>query len=248
MKTIELVTYLRENVLHDTGGTGVDWSGLSKDDYDSIQLRWTNEELVNYINEAITQVYRRTNPIKDSYELDIEADEPKYTIPSYIKEVLKVRRTDGVPMEEKSMDDLWKYKGYNTDTGEPRFYFTDIEQGYIRIYPIPNLAYTLDMMVYRYPKVKLSWEDYDKSPELREEYQIPMLFGAAALAYLKDESNVYDPSRSASLQALFDREFPFTSAYSTIRKERTANRSIKYGGVGTTRYNTQSLSTARIFK
>ena len=45
MTLLDLVTYLRRNILHDTGGTGTDWSAWSEDDYDSIQLRWTNEEL-----------------------------------------------------------------------------------------------------------------------------------------------------------------------------------------------------------
>ena len=248
MKLLELVTHLREYILHDTGGTGVDWSSLSKDDYNSTQLRWTNEELVGYINEAISQVYRRINPIKDLYQLPVYANEPSYNLPSYISEVLKVKKSDGNPLQEKSMDLLWDYKGFNTVTNSPLYYIPDYEQGTLRLYPTPNADDTLDMMIYRYPKVKLDWYYPDTSPELREAYQVPMLFGAAALAYLKDESNVYDPNRSNELQLRFDREFPFTSAYSNVRKERTANRSIAYGGIGSSRLVPNSRTTVRVFK
>ncbi len=248
MKLIELVTHLREYILHDTGGTGVDWSSLNKDDYDSIQLRWTNEELVAYINEAITQVYRRINPIKDLYQLDIEADVHTYTLPTYINKVLKVKNGEGNPLQERSMDELWDYKGFNTVSNVPVYFFSDYEQGVIRLYPIPNKDDTLDMMIYRFPKVALTWEDTEASPEIRVEHQIPMLNGAAALAYLKDEANVYDPTRSREFQALFDREFPFTSAYSNVRKERNANRPIAYGGIGSNRLIPNSRTTTRVFR
>ena len=65
MTLLELVKHLRTNILYDTGGTGVDWSGYVEDDYSSIQLRWTNEELTANINDSIIQVYHRNNTIKD---------------------------------------------------------------------------------------------------------------------------------------------------------------------------------------
>jgi hypothetical protein len=245
MTLLELVGYLRKNILHDLGGTGTDWSSWSEDDYDSIQLRWSNEELVGYINEAINQVYRRTNPIKDFYQLDIEKDVHTYPIPSYILEILKVKGSNGRPLEEKSMDDFWDLQTYNTFSNEPNAYFPDVEQGNIRIYPIPISDDTLDMMVYRLPKTKLSWDDPSNSPELREEYQVPMLLGAASLCYMKDEANTLDPQRANTLTAMFDREFPFTSSYSNIRKGRTTNRPVSYGGIGgkvVKRYNYQNRS------
>ena len=245
MTLLELVKYLRSNILHDLGGTGANWSSWSESDYDSIQLRWTNEELVSYINEAISQVYRRTNPIKDFYQLNITADINTYPIPSYILEILKVKGGNGRPLQVKSMDDFWDLQSYNTFKGEPNSFFPDVEQGNIRIYPTPLSADTLDMMIYRLPKSRLSWGNPGEVPELREEYQIPMLFGAAALCYLKDEANTLDPQRSNTLTLMFDREFPFTSSYSNIRKGRTANRPVSYGGIGgrpIKRYNWQNRS------
>jgi hypothetical protein len=232
MTLLELITHLRKNILHDTGGTGTDWSSWTESDYDSIQLRWDNEELTGYINAAIDMVYRRTNPIKDFYQLDIEAGTNSYNLPSYILEVLKAKRETGKYIEERSMDDFWNFSEYNTKSGEPSSFFTDVEQGKIRFYPTPLTDETIDLMIYRLPVSKLSWDNPEASPELREEYQIPMLYGAASLCYLKDEANILDPQRANTFSLMFDREFPFTSAYSNIRKGRTANRPVRYGGIG----------------
>ena len=64
MNLLDLVTHLRKSVLYDTGGTGVDWSVINESDYDSIQLRWTNEELVNYINEVDDYSYLIHLPVE----------------------------------------------------------------------------------------------------------------------------------------------------------------------------------------
>lgn len=230
MTLLELVTYLRQNILHDTGGTGVAWQNYNEDDYDSVQLRWKNEELVSNINEAIRQVYRRINPIIDTYSLPVTAQTNGYLLKPYIMKVLEVRRADGKLLTEKSIFD-YQFSQFNTDTGDLEAFITDDKTNIIRVYPIPIANETLSLHVYRLPKESLSWDDYDVSPELREEFQIPMLYGAAGMCYLKDEANTFDPRRSSDMFALFDRDFPFTSAYSNTRKAKTANRPVRYGGL-----------------
>ena len=231
MTLFELVSHLRNSILHDNGGTGVDWSAYSETDFDSMQLRWTNEELTIFVNEAINQVYRRANPIKDLTTLDISATENTYLLPSYIFKVLKVKRADGTEVIEKTVNDLWERQEFDTITGSPRFFIPDVVTNKVRIYPTPTIDETLSLLIYRFPVSTLSWDSRDDSPELRSEFQIPLLSYAAHMAYLKDEANTYDPTRAATFLSYFDREFPFTSVYSNIRKGRTTNKSIRYGGV-----------------
>ena len=245
MTLLELIKHLRTNILYDTGGTGVDWSSYVEDDYSSIQLRWTNEELTANINDAIIQVYHRTNYVKDFYELEIEAGTHTYSVPDYLLEVIKGKRENGKYLERKSIDDFWEFQELNTKTGDPSSFMCDVETGTIRVYPIPTVSETLSFLVYRLPKTLLSWDNYDSAPELREDYQIPMLYHAAHLCYLKDEANSLDPRRAADFKVLFDQYFPFTSAYSNMRKWKTANRPISYGGIQgimTRRYNYQNRS------
>lgn len=231
MNTLELVTYLRENILDDTGGMGVDWASLSENDFDSNQLRWSNESLVRNINEAINQVYRRINPIKDVVDLDIVSGESEYSIPSYIENILLVKDGKGKSLTELEMVEKWWKVDLDSFSDEPESYFPDFKTRTIKIYPLPQKDDTLKLLVYRYPITPLTWDNNEASPELEEKFQLPMLWYAAFLSYSKDEANTYDPRRATQFMSYFDREFPFTSAYSNVRKQRTRNRPIKYGGL-----------------
>lgn len=234
MTLLELVTYLRENILDDKGGQGVDWTGWSEDTYDTMQLRWSNEALVAYINEAILQVYRRTNPVKDIWLLPIYEGVNDYKIPSYIQEVKLARRlSDGRPLDKKELEEIWSYKALESKVSDPTHYFMDTQTNNLRVFPIPFKDDTIEFIIYRLAKTTLTWaDDQDTTPELRVDYHVPMLNYAASLCYKKDEANTLDPNRAAMFAADFDKEFPFQSAYSNIRKSRTSNRAIRYGGIG----------------
>jgi hypothetical protein len=231
MNLLEMVTYLRDNILDDTGGQGVDWTGYSDDTFDSIQLRWRNEEIVANINEAVNQVYRRTNPIKDVISLPVLVDTYTYSLPSYIQSIEHVKRATGEQLRVRELSELWHLQDLYTRKGIPIYYIPDVQQDKLQIYPAPLIAETLQMVIYRYPKLKMVWSDNDLTPELKEEYHVPMLFYAAHLCYLKDEANTLDPQRSAMFSGMFDKEFPFTSVYSNISKRRKSNRACRYGGL-----------------
>lgn len=228
MNLLGLVTFLRTNILDDTGGIGVDWPLITRIDDSAFQLRWTNEELVDNINEAILQVYRRTNPIKDIMSLPVITGTPVYTLPSYVTKVLLAKRADDLPISERSLDELWNM---STKTGALLHYSSDYTTSTIRFYPVPNKDETVSLLIYRNPISLLSWASNTLSPELRDAYQVPMLNYAAYLCYMKDEANTLDSTRAASFLGLFDKEFPPTSVYSQIRKSRTSNRPIKFKGI-----------------
>jgi len=237
MNTLELVTFLRTNILDDTGGEGVDWTTFNEDNFDSIQLRWKNEELVSNINAAINLVYKRTHPIKDMETINITTASPAtYPLPTYCLEIQDVKISNGKALEKVSVDALWRNQSFFTDKNEPRFYIPDMGQNTITLYPIPLADDVLTYLFYRLPKTNLEWTSLYTYPELREEFHLPMLFYAAHLCYMKDEVNTLDPKRAASYLQLFDAEFPFVSAYGTMRKSKTANRAILYGGIGGASY------------
>jgi len=230
MTLLELVKHLRQNILDDTGGQGVEWDTYSEDDSGSMQLRWTNEELVSNINEAIRQVYRRIHPIQDIYYLNVLSGVKDYKLKSYVLKLISARREDGLALKEKSIYD-YTFRDFESQTGDLESYIPDEKTNSVRIYPEPVANETVTFHIYRLPKVTLSWDNFDASPELREDFQIPMLNWAAHMCYMKDEANTYDPQRANAFMTFFDREFPFTSAYSNTRKARTANRPIRYGGL-----------------
>lgn len=230
MKVLELVTYLRTNILDDTGGQGVDWASHSEEDYDSYQLRWSNEELVSNINEAVNQVYRRMMPVKDILPISIIADKDTYKLPLHILKIIQIKTDKGVELKEVDLEDLWYSDNNYKRQGEPNVYTSEYLTNTIKVYPLPTENTTFSAIVYRLPLKPLTFYSVE-DVELKDEYTLPMLYYAASLCYMKDEANVLDPNRSQYFMNLFDKEFPFTSSYSTLRKSRTSNRSIKYGGL-----------------
>jgi hypothetical protein len=231
MNTEELVSHLRTNILDDNGGNGADWTAFEDDDAGSIQLRWGNEELIRNINEAITLVYRRTTPAKDMSTIPVVAGTSVYPLPIQSLEVLLVKLSNGKALSETDVESLWNNQAFFTDTAEPRYYISDMAANTISLYPKPDKNDTLVYMYYRLPLIPLSWDSPYINPELRVEFQLPMLFYAAHLCYMKDEVNTLDPKRAATYLALFDAEFPPLSSYAAMRKSKTANRAINYGGI-----------------
>jgi hypothetical protein len=236
MNTEQLVSYLRTNILDDSGGNGADWSDFDDEDAGSIQMRWGNEELVNNINEAINVVYRRTTPVKDISTIVVVAGTNTYSLPIYCLEVELVKLSNGKSLGKTDVDSLWNNQAFFTDIAEPRFYIPDMEANTITLYPNPAENDVITYMFYRLPKTTLSWNNPLGNPELRVEFHLPMLFYAAHLCYMKDEANTLDPKRAGTYLALFNEEFPFLSAYGTMRKSKTSNRSISYGGISQPNY------------
>lgn len=232
----ELVKYMRVSILDDTGGTGVVSEDIAEDDLDAIQLRWSNEELTIFINEAITQVYRRLYPIRGIeplFAITTVIGQADYTFDQRILRILGIiSTTSGETLQQGDYQEIWDCApDIFTKTGTPELYFPDYDNTKITLAPIPIAVDTLKLFVHRLPLVPLSWSANSLSPEIRSEWQIPMLNYAAHLAYNKDEANALDPNRSTTYLNLFEREFLQTSAYSDVRKRRNSNRGTKYGGI-----------------
>lgn len=235
MTLLELIKHLRESILDDVGGTGVDWADLIEDNVASSQLRWTNEELTRFINEAQNRVCADALAIKDSttYSLTVVADTAEYTLDSNILQVKGMYSDNsGLRLTEQEYEDLEGVKSWRSKTGTPTHYMLDIDTNKVRLYPTPEANDTIYLTVYRLPITQFDWELADtQSSELRIEYQIPMLNWAAYMAYMKDEANTFDPQRSTYFRQLYVADFTYNSPYADIRRRRSANRTVSYGGI-----------------
>jgi len=240
MNLLELIEYLRVSILDDTGGLGIDWADINKDDNEAAMLRWTNEELTQNINEAIRQVYRRILPVKAiALTIPVIADTHTYALDPGIIQLLGVKSTNTKrSLYEVDIETLWDCPDWESNRSTPTSYIPNYDTGTIRIYPIPDKDDTLSLMYYRFPINELSFSNNNSVPELREEFKVPMLNYAAFLAFNKDEANTNDPQKASLHLSLFNQEFPQTSAYSDNRKRKTTNRGVRYGGLpqsGTTK-------------
>jgi len=234
MTLLELVTELR-NMLEDTGGTGVDWEL----DASERLLKWTNSELTLLINEAEKEVAVRTRCLFDALTaevctISITATNSNYTQHSSIIEIRQAQlNSNSASLRHLSWKDLEALDSkWEAATGTPVAFLTDYSFNKIKLYPVPTETDTLKLNVYRYPVDEMTWAQRASSePEVPLHFHKKMLSWAAHLAYMKDEPNTEDTSKSVEYEQKFSREIgPGESAYTQVRKKRP-KRGISYGGI-----------------
>ena len=235
MTLLELVTHLRTSILDDVGGINVEWDGIAEDDTNAAQLRWSNEELTRFINEAQKQACRSAFLLKSadaSFQISVTADTPTYAMDS---KILRIKgawlESTGSELSPLEYEDLMAIPKWRTTARTPHSYIPDYDTGTIRLYGIPLIDDTVNILAYHLPLVDMDWNKaIVDTPEIREEYHIDMLAYAAYLAYQKDEANTFDPQRAEYFRQLFQRSFSDTSAYGDTRRRRTSGRTVRYGG------------------
>lgn len=236
MTLLDLVKHLRISVLDDTGGTGVAWEDITEDDVENYQLRWSNEELTRFINEAEKRVARATLCLKKSevaFNIAVTAGTADYNYNSKIirlKDV--VLSSTGKNLEPAEIEDLIGIPNWRAKTGTPTSYILDQSDKSIKLYPIPLVDDTVDIVYNRLPLVDLDWyQDVYAEPEIPEEYQLDMLDWALHLAYLKDEANTFDPTRAEYYRQRFISQFSDNNAYAEVRRRNSRGRTVRYGGI-----------------
>jgi hypothetical protein len=235
MTLYELIKHLRISILDDTGGTNVSWGQINEGDDTSALLRWSNEELTAFINEAQRQACRAALLLKradPAFDISVIAEVSDYDLDPIIINVKNVfLESNGTELVRVEIEDLYSMPRWREVTGTPNRYIVDYNMNTIRLYPTPVRDDTLNLIVYSLPSTEMSWlsADFDE-PEIKQQFQLDMLYHAAYMAYMKENANTFDPQRSEKFKLLFDSEFSNTNAYIDVRRERTRHRPIKYGG------------------
>ena len=236
MTLLELIKHLRVSILDDTGGTGIDWTAIDEDDSEAISLRWSNEELTTFINEAINKVALGTGVLKDiqaGFQIDVVDGTAIYSLdPRIIRVKHNKLESTGKPLEIQEMEDVQDVADWIDLEGTPTAMIIDYGMSQLVLHRTPVINDTLNLWCIRYPMVACDWASpsLDNS-ELPPRWQIPMLYYAAHLAYSKDESNALDPQMADKMLGRFVNEFDFNSAYSEVRRQRSRGRTVRYGGL-----------------
>lgn len=227
--------------LDDKGGTNADWSA---DDVQS-RLRWTNEELADYINAAERETALRThNLIESEYDrmcsISVVTGTASYDLHSKLLTIERAKLANEIhPLIEASWRDIEALRSdWETQTGRPEYYMRDLQKGKIRLYPIPIADDTMSLFCYRLPLSNMELDSWDSDePELDEQYHTKMLSWAYHLAYQKDEPNTLDPDKVLFYSQKFDMEIGSpTNMYAYERRKRK-NRGTPYSGISQTSFN-----------
>lgn len=193
---------------------------------------WSTAEVYGYIDDAQKMFCRKTDGLSDATTAAV-TQLPIALGASYVnthKSILKLRgatRADnGATVEIINYEDLaacgWRYDGR---TGPVKVLVIGEETNKARVYPVPNEAVTLKLLVFRMP---LNTIEYDDDFEIGEEHHRHLLNWVKCLAYLKQDSETFDKNKASE----FENKFLgyCTEAKAEMRRKAHKHRTVAYGG------------------
>lgn len=180
---------------------------------------WPDKTLDRFLNNAVREACLRARLLKADADtaptlcaLSFDAGQKLLT---HAPEILVVRsgHVDGVhhriwSLTAESMDRHWR--GWENDCqspAAPRYLVMDIAQKTLRLVPTPDAPGVLRIRVWRTPLESEHMRSLEDCPAVYLPDAEELRHWAAHEAYLIKDSEVFDPTRSASHLALFEQRF-----------------------------------------
>lgn len=198
---------------------------------------WSDDEIALYLSEAEREAATRALLIEDRETpayctVAVRAGVSRYKLH---RNVLKIERAkldaQKAPLSKvtrKRLDET--LLDWDKDSGAPER-FIDDEQ-YIVLHPTPVATDTLRLTVRRLPKQDFTAKDKSAEPEIHERHHFGLIDWVARCAYLKPDTDTYNPDRSKAHEAAFERAFGAREDADVQRKKRERRVPIvRYGGL-----------------
>lgn len=190
---------------------------------------WTDEEIVGYLNEAVNEVAERALLIEDhttpaACSITLQAGVGEYVLhPS----VLKIKRAswNGRPIHETSVEVLDdEHLAWETLAGRPCC-FVHSGADTLRLFRIPRaediaVSPTIALTVYRTPLAPYTVDDTGTVPEIKVLYHERLMEWMYRCAYLKKDSDTFDPNAAAKHELAFTASFGRRPDANVQRKRR----------------------------
>lgn len=203
---------------------------IDVDDLEPIYL-WADTSVYGWIDEAQKQFCRLTYGIEDArtFSLAITAPNEWYDLDPT---VLKVRG---------AMDSITGYKvpligfekmavhnmRFNGASGPPRALITGLQKNTLRVYPVPSVASTINLVTFRLPEDIPS--DGQGDFEVDDQHVRNLLLWVKYRAYAVQDSEMYDKKKSETSKADFE-VYCATAKTEQDRANRSAS-TVAYGGI-----------------
>ncbi len=172
---------------------------------------WPTKQLTKWANEGETEACRRAQLLIDSTSpscsVPVVAGTPVVGLDPVVLCVMRARMdANPLPMAFQTLRDMDACAlGWESVTGKPVVCVTDYQSGAIRLYPSPSEDGTLLLTISRLPSYQME-SDTDE-PEIRPEHHPALVQWMLYRAYAKQDADTFDPRKSASALAEFEREF-----------------------------------------
>lgn len=178
-----------------------------------------DEELIRYLNNAVNEVAIRTRCLMDdsgaAARIATVPDQARYDV---APEVLVVRaahitgrKNPLIRTTAAQLDRLhpgWSHEPDTTLTQRaPEYVLFDPQQRTLILYPAPREAGTLYLRVWRLPYETERMEAPDDEPAVVLPDPESLKHWALHEAYLKKDSELYDPQRAGQHEEIFERRF-----------------------------------------
>jgi hypothetical protein len=183
---------------------------------------WDDDELLQYAVDAQNAVVRAVGGLVDTTtaaicNLTVTANQPWVTYNPLILHLrsgfLTTSKRDvffGSEGELREAFPNWDYgwtypsASINDDTytGPTAFGILGMQENQLRMYPVPDTSETLRVRVYRLPYPGIV--DQQSVLEVDAVHHIHLVKGMRASAYLKHDTETYDPKAAERFQASFD--------------------------------------------
>lgn len=154
----ELLTHTRVDVLHDTATPRL----------------WSDDLILRMLNEAERVFARRTYALQDDSSalttIDLSAGEATYALDPKVIHVYSAY-LDGYSRDLTNYTHRFIPSLLATSTGTPVIFTVDEAAAKIRVYPVPEKAYTLRLRVARLPLADFTEAS---SPEIPEQYHLDL--------------------------------------------------------------------------
>ncbi len=196
---------------------------------------WTDVEVYSYADDAQKMFARLTGGIPDSSSavtrLEFAIAQTDIVLDTRILKVRAGHRvSDGVPISVINYENMEK-EGVRFDgkTGPVRTLVIGADSKLAYFLPIPTIADAFQLVVDRLPLETLTIDDEPQDLEVDEHHHRHLLLWMKSLAYLKQDAETFDKSRSVD----FDTRFRNYCTEAKMEKGRRIHkpRSVTYGGI-----------------
>ncbi len=180
----------------------------SLDDTEQDKL-WSDRELFLFADIAFNDAVVRTQGYLDSinYEISVKAGISEYPVDPLILSInrAKIRSIDK-PLVKRTIQAMDAYRqGWETTTGNPTDYIDQLNENYIRLYPIPENDDLLIITTRTLPDTKISQGgDMDILPE---HFHYGLAYLIAEMAYRKQDADTESISKADYFESLATRVF-----------------------------------------
>jgi hypothetical protein len=166
---------------------------------------WSDLLIYKYIDDAQKQFCRDTYGIEDSrsFKITTIVDSEWYKLDARILKLRDVTNLTtlgkDVPLIaiEKMADNGLRFDG---SKGPVKALITGMDKGYVRAYPIPNVAEQIELRTFRLPTTVEAGDDF----EIDEQHHLPLLDWVKYRAYNVQDAETLDVNKSLKFKGLFE--------------------------------------------